>query len=90
MKNLYSIELDLTDRQLKSSELRRQLTAKLFKVLRDRIARELRSDKKTRTIEQYKSLELAAKLMAELQTSSVMNRPIDEVRAELYAEKSGR
>ena len=90
MKNLYSIELDLTDRQLKSSELRRQLTAKLFKVLRDRIARELRSDKKTRTIDQHKSLELAAKLMAELQTSLVMNRPIDEVRAELYAEKSGR
>lgn len=90
MKNLYSIELDLTDRQLKASELRRQLTSKLFKVLAARVSRELRLDGKKRTPEQQKSFEKAANFVAELQTALVMHRPIDEVRAELYADKSGR
>lgn len=90
MKNLFNIELDLTNRQLPSSDLRRQLTIKLFKVLSSRIARELRSDRMQRTHEQNKNLEKAASLMAELQTALVMNRPIDEVRAELYVDKSGR
>ena len=89
MKNLYHVELDLTDRQLKSSELRRQLTTKLFKVIAARVSRELRLDGKKRTPEQQKSFEKAANLIAELQTAMVMNRPIDEVRAELYAEASG-
>lgn len=89
MKNLFNIELDLTDRQLKSSELRRQLTLKLSKVLAARIAQELRLDGKKRTPGQQKSFEKAADLIAELQVAAVMNRPIEEVRAELYAEASG-